>query len=291
MQCPGCGARLAVDPGKVTGDCPFCLSALVLADQTGEGLRFPAGIVPFRINADQARDAILQAGAGSQTLPPGFTPDLTGKAALRGIYLATFVFDLQVRAQISVRARHGLLVGDPQSTQIERWVENVVVPACDTLGPFGSLPSWAASQRGMDGMVQYDRRLLAGYDALLPTLTVEQSLDRAAPEIQKHIDLLAFTDLDPLDRRPDRTVSNFQRAAVRARLVFLPVWLGEYQHQGQSFRVWADGSTGAARIETPIPGDIASITKAGDIGLYLSAGLVTLFIAGSLIAAGIHVFG
>src|SRR5690606_12184541 len=57
VSCRNCAATTTFDPKIQSNQCPYCLSPLVISDVHSESVIQPGGVLPFKIEKEEARNA------------------------------------------------------------------------------------------------------------------------------------------------------------------------------------------------------------------------------------------
>jgi DNA-directed RNA polymerase subunit RPC12/RpoP len=238
--CEGCGAGFIVPPEQLTMVCPYCDSTYVAKQVETREILTPNGVIPFRINKEQAKKALRNWFDGQ---PPWVAP---GKP----LYLPVWVFDLG-----------GQLNWDAQvyDNQDKKWVlqrdqkalhySDLIILATrrfpDELQP-------AAQDFSLKGVVPYDPRYLVSW----PAETYQISLGDASL-IARQITL----------DKERQTIKNCYLRAMRNlhidssnlivesyRLILFPVWLTHYMLDEKRYEVFVNGQSGEVYGEEPETG-------------------------------------
>ncbi len=121
FSCPSCGAELICDETTVATSCPYCDNPTVVPGQVG-GVLKPDYILPFRLNQEQAKEALKNYYKGKKFLPNSFTDD-NKVEEIKGVYVPFWLFDgkTNVAAQFEATKSHTRRQGDLEITETEHY--------------------------------------------------------------------------------------------------------------------------------------------------------------------------
>jgi DNA-directed RNA polymerase subunit RPC12/RpoP len=250
LACQGCGAHFTLPPARVSGDCPFCGSAYVIAAKVPADLVAPGGVALFQFDVFRAM-VHGRAWLEAQRFRPR---DLGDRAALsepRPVYLPYWTFDIygEVRWQEEVLEQEGDRHAWIQRQMSEPvLIDDLLVPASH------SLPAALVDRLG-----GFDTKALAPYSpdflADWPAEIYQIALAEASLVARQR----AVAQAEDSARRQGvldqvRNHSGFNSAGVvinNYKLVLLPVWLTEYRYKGARHPVVINGQTG--EVEGLVP--------------------------------------
>ncbi len=242
LTCGGCGARFALSPRHLSGSCPFCRSAHVVAAEAGDLIQ-PSALVPFQFDGEEAGHTI-RAWISRQRFRPNDLDDAARFEVPHAAYLPFWTFDLG--GTMNWRA----MVAENRG-RTSKWVPRTglyLVYHDDLLVPAGhSLP-----QDRLDALLDFDTKALVPYSTdLLAGYTSEiyqVSLDEASVLARQRA-LQIGSDYEKKNslggqRYRDFVMSTAGLVVDAYKLVLLPVWLGCYRYKDQIYPVEINGQTG-----------------------------------------------
>ncbi|NLZ71255.1 MAG: hypothetical protein GX909_01965 [Clostridiaceae bacterium] len=100
--CQSCGGEIIADPTTISTHCPYCDNPVVLTGQVQGDLK-PSYMIPFKLNREQAIDALKKHMEGKKLLPKMFK-DQQRIEKIRGVYVPFWVFDADVGANMHYKA-------------------------------------------------------------------------------------------------------------------------------------------------------------------------------------------
>lgn len=265
LSCDSCGAQVELDHVTHAKECPFCASPVVTDTGTHRHIK-PRGVLPFALQAEEAR-AAMEAWLGKLWFAPNGLKEFARKGRpLQGIYLPYWTYDAATRSMYSgargtvyyvTRTRTNAkgetetyreqkVRWTPVSGRVARDFDDVLVLASKTLPRrhTEALEPWDLSE-----MVPYTPEYLAGFRAEGYAIDLEDGFD------------LARTKMDKVIRRDVRFAIGGDRqridtiqtsvSDVTFKHVLLPVWLAAYRFRDKVYRCVINGRTGRVQGERP----------------------------------------
>lgn len=291
-QCTGCGAVVEFAGESVSMRCGYCDSPLV--DEARATGRVDA-VVPFQVPQRGALDRLRTYLDGKRWAPRELRALRVDGRGLRGVLVPFWAYDGVVRSDY--RSKVGIdwhrtetytdAEGKTQTrtvTETEwfdlegsaaRQIDDHLVTAsvglaeheANALEPFDL--GWAQT---------FDVRLLAGYEAELPSVATRDADQLAAAELRDLEAARIAHTLLPGDRNRVTWIASKVEISAR-KLLLLPVWIATYHHgQGKHasvLRLLVNGQTGEVVGDVPV--SRWKIAAAVLAGLAL-AGLIALVV-------------
>ena len=87
LACQGCGIELVLPPESISITCPYCDSVYVAEAAETREILPPQALIPFSVNEDAARQALIAWFKQHKIYRPRITP-------IVGIYLPVWTFDI-----------------------------------------------------------------------------------------------------------------------------------------------------------------------------------------------------
>lgn len=285
VKCQNCQAISVFKPERVAQHCDFCGSpALVEYDEIKAPIR-PESVLPFKLSEGDVRDR-LHAWYRSRWFAPNRFKNRAFTDTLHGIYLPYWTFDAQVAAQWTAEAGFYYYTtesytdskGNTQTREVQhtRWE-----PASGVLDHFFDDELVAAS-RGVPAellrkvepfptgqLVPYDAGYVSGWVVEQYQIDLVAAAQRSREVMEVKLRDLCAAQIPGDTHRGLEVQANY--SAQTFKHVLLPIWLLTYQYGATTFRLAANGVTGAIAGKYP-----KSWTK---IGLLVLAILIVLLIA------------
>ena len=265
VKCQSCQAISVFKPERVAQTCDFCGSpALIPYDEIKAPIR-PESVLPFKMSQGDVRDKV-HAWYRSRWFAPNRFKNRAFTDTIHGLYLPYWTFDAQVAAQWTAEAGHYYYTtetyrdskGNSQTRQVQhtRWE-----PASGALDHFFDDELVPAS-RGVPAdllrrIEPFPTKELAPYDAgYVSGWVVEQyQIDLVAAAQHSREAMDAKLRQLCAEQIPGDTYRGLEVAADYSAQTFkhvlLPIWLLSYQYGGTTYRIVANGFTGAIAGKYP----------------------------------------
>jgi DNA-directed RNA polymerase subunit RPC12/RpoP len=250
FKCASCGASVLLPPSQISAECPFCGVPYVTHAVEEQELIEPNGLAPFAFSSQEAYACVarwlqenkLESDSMSTTtqVPPRpifipfWTYDIDGDVTWRGW-------------QISTQNRKFVRV--PATGTVPLYYDDVLVPATY------SIPTELLSrlQYDMQAMAPYSPDSLASWPAEIYSVSVADgsvlALERAykSPQTQA----LISTAVSTAGEIEDLQVESPRLSITSYKLLMLPVWVGAYTYEEESYNVVVNGQSGVVEGAEP----------------------------------------
>lgn len=248
-SCPSCGAELICDQSTAATACPYCGNPAIVPGQFSGALR-PDYILPFRLNKDDAVQALRAHYKGKPFLPRSFT-SANHIEQIQGVYVPFWLFDGGAEGAASYRASNTNVfeTGDYEITETRHYH----VVRAGSLA-FEKIPVDASSKMPddhMDSIEPFDyaqlrpfsTAYLPGYLADKYDVTIDDSRDRADTRCRE---TLAQALRDTVTGYGACVTEREDIALRRGKVHYalLPVWMLSTKWRGQDFLFAMNGQTG-----------------------------------------------
>ncbi|WP_266366449.1 hypothetical protein [Tellurirhabdus rosea] len=265
--CARCGARTTVNFDNPTITCAFCGSKNVNPDAVKTRLIEPAGVLPFRISRQGAMERFSN-WVGSDWLAPS---DLKAGAMLdnlHGMYIPFWTFDAQAQSEwegeaghyyyvpVQVRDSNGRMVTQQQqrvrweyrSGHHEAFYDDLLEMASRNLTQQESHVQ-EVSRYELQEVVDYDPRILLGWEAEVYSIDLVESARKAEEQIQQREET-ACANLVGGDAQRNLHVRT-QLSDQSFKHLLLPLWICSYMYNGKLYRFLVNGQTGQVAGQRP----------------------------------------
>ena len=267
-HCPNCGAQMLTEENTAAAFCAFCGSPVIFEKElTGE--KRPAGIIPFRIQKEEAADRFVKWTKKGLFTPSSFNRSYTMEK-ITGIYVPFWLYDYQVNAWYSAhgtRVRHEVR-GDYRYTHTDHFRIQRELEA-----QFDKIPADASKKMPDDVMdslepfhyeelKEFQMPYLSGFLADRYDYTGAEMRSRVESRVQKYTEEearrtmtgYATVNITYRDVRPRNT---------RMMYVMFPVWTIRYTYIGKQYTFTMNGQTGKLIGTLPISWGKAAAWFAG----------------------------
>ncbi len=256
-NCPSCGAELICEETTAATSCPYCGNATIVPGQFS-GIMKPDYVIPFKLDKEAAKAALLQHYKGKPFLPKEFT-EQNHIEEIRGIYIPFWLFDGVAEADLQFEATRSFVhrQGNYQVTTTEHY--NVLRSGSVAFDKVPVDASNSIPDAHMDSIEPFDYSDLKPFStAYLPGFLADK------------YDVAAEDCAERADRRCETTVVNTLSSTVmgyetcipmrqdvrlhrgQVHYALLPVWLLNTKFNGGNFLFAMNGQTGKLVGDLPI---------------------------------------
>lgn len=256
--CQSCGAQLIVDDNMTATVCCYCGSSALLRERL-EGVLKPAGVIPFKIDREQAKERFRK------WLCTGiFTPSVFKKTAalenVRGIYVPFWLYDYKADAKIAAECTK---VHRERRGNTEYIHTDYFMIEREGTGIYEKVPV-DASEKMPDDMMdmmepynysemrEFEMPYLSGYQS--EKYNYESNDSQMAERVENRVSAYIFQDIK--DTISGYTTTRFLKNDVslyrkKAVYTLLPVWMITYRYKGENKSFAINGQTGKQVGELP----------------------------------------
>ncbi len=255
--CNSCGGEIIGEESLGSTSCPFCGNRVVIPSKFSGTLK-PDLVVPFKLNKEEARQALMRHYEGKKLLP-GIFRDKNHLDEIKGVYVPFWLFD----AEADVKADYG-------ATKVRRWSDSHFhytetshyhVHRSGDMG-FDQVPvdgSQAIDDTLMESLepfhledaVDFQTAYLAGYFANKYDVEAESCYPRANERIQRSASqafrntVKGYHTVSP--KREDIALTK-----SRVRYALLPVYLLSTSWDNENYLFAMNGQTGKFVGDLPL---------------------------------------
>ncbi len=265
VKCQSCQAISVFKPERVAQNCDFCGSpALVPYDEIKAPIR-PESVLPFQLSQGDVREKVHR-WYRSRWFAPNRFKSRAFTDTIHGVYLPYWTFDAQVAATWTAEAGHYYYTtetyrdskGNSQTRQVQHTRWEYASGALEHFFDDELVPASRGVPANLLRRIEpFPTKDLAPYDAGYVSGWVVE---------QYQIDLVAAArhSRETMDEKlralcaaqiPGDTHRNLQvqadYSAQTFKHVLLPIWLLSYQYGGKTYRIVANGFTGALAGKYP----------------------------------------
>ena len=273
-SCKSCGGEIIADATTGATHCPFCGNPVVLTNVFAGALK-PDLVIPFKINKEQAKEALKNFAKGKKLVPKFYSSE-SHLDEIKGVYVPYWLYSTDVDAHINYRATRARSwrTGDRQFTETSHFrLERQGSLSFDNVPVDGSTK---VDDTMMESIEPYDlselkpfqTAYLSGYCADKYDVDAETSVERANERI-KASTLSTFQQTVGGYIAPTAESSSIRLVNNSCRYALLPVWLLNTSYEGKIYPFAMNGQTGK------LVGDLPTGKKEYWRRYLLSAGVCT----------------
>lgn len=277
-NCPSCGAQLICGETTAATSCPYCGNPTIIPSSLSGALR-PDYIIPFMLDREAAKNAMLEHFKGKKLLPKMFEEE-NRLDEIKGVYVPFWFFDAESRADAVYSGTKVRTWSDREYDYTEtRFFElercgravfdNIPVDGSEKMSDelMQSLEPFDFSQA-----VEFKTSYLSGFFADRYDVTAEKCVEDANSRVKESsMELLHSTTggyLGVMQKSGRVRISN-----GKAKYVLLPVWILNSTWNGEKFMFAMNGQTGKFVGDLPVDRKLAwkyRLIYGGGIALLLT---------------------
>lgn len=262
--CNSCGGEIACDENTAAASCPYCGNPVVMTGQVSGTLK-PDYVIPFQLDKNAAKAALLRHFSGKRLLPKSFK-DQNHIDEIKGVYVPFWLFDACADVSMRYKATRKRTWSDSDYDYMETSYLSV---SREGNIEFERVPVDGSARMPDDLMeslepfdfskaVDFQTGYLAGFLADKYDVDVEHSVGRANERIKKSV-----------NETFDATVNGYSTVVKEAgsirlqnsqvKYALLPVWLLHTRWRGENYLFAMNGQNG--KMVGNLPLDKAAYKK------------------------------
>lgn len=255
--CNSCGGEIVADENTAATFCPFCGNPVIMTGQLKDGLR-PDYVIPFKLDKDAAKEALMKHYNGKKLLPKVFK-DQNHIDEVKGVYVPFWLFDADVDAVVRYKATKTSFWSDSEYDYSETSVYQVHRGGSigfTHIPVDGSLRMDDAMMESIEPFdfsdaVDFETAYLSGYFADKYDVDADASIGRANERIKQSVqDMFAATVTGYETVTPEASGIRFTNSSKKYALY--PVWLLNTRWNGNSYMFAMNGQTGKLVGDLPM---------------------------------------
>lgn len=255
--CNSCGGEIVGDETTAATKCPYCENPVVMMGQF-KGTLKPDFVIPFKLDKQAAKEALLNHYKGKKLLPKVFK-DENRIEEIKGIYVPFWLFDASTNANIRYKATKVRCWSDSKYNYTETSFysvtrqgtldfEKVPVDGSEKMDDalMESIEPYDFSQA-----VDFQTAYLAGFFADKFDVNAENCVMRANERIKKSTeDAVASTVVGYATVVPAASTIKYENTSSKYALY--PVWLLNTEWKGEKYTFAINGQTGKIAGNLPL---------------------------------------
>ena len=290
IHCPNCAAQFALDAHIHSGECPFCSTTVVTSTSRAKPIK-PKALLPFKINAQQAKQAYVAWMSKLWFAPSELKKYAREEASLSGVYIPYWTYDsdtvtayegqrgdVYYVTQTVTEVVNGRRVRRRRQVPKIRWTrvsgrtarhfDDVLVGATQTLPR--KITDWLEPW-DLENLVPYTEEYLSGFSSEVYQVELDQGFNHA----QANMDRIIRTDVGSAIGGDQQRIGRLQtsHSDTTFKHVLLPLWNAAFEFRGKTYRFVVNGRTGKVRGERPY--SVIKIAMAAVAGGAILLGVIT----------------
>ncbi len=248
-ECPSCGGHVEADEHTASTTCPYC-DNVVLIRRSLSGSFTPDCLIPFKVEAEEAKQILRKLCKGKRLLPKHFLDDSRIKE-IKGYYVPYWLFDCEVSAAINFDATRVRfwMSGEYNYTETSYYLVHRAgamrfarIPV-DGSSKIDNAITEAIEPFDYQDLVDFEPAYLAGYEADKYDVSAEEAMPRVNERVCSSTEdalrdtVIGYNTVIARNR-------NVQNHKGEVRYALLPVWLLEASYAGKKYPFAINGQTG-----------------------------------------------
>ena len=256
-NCPSCGAELICDETTAATSCPYCGNPTVIPSQFSGGLK-PELILPFKLDKEAAKKALMEYYKGKKFLPDAFK-DQNHIEEIKGVYVPFWLFDCKVSGDVTYNCFTHRVYRQGNYEITER--SHYIVEREGDMR-FEKIPVDASTQMPdahMDAIEPFDysefqpfsTAYLPGYMADRYDVSLEDSRSRVDERAKNSMEselrstVIGYTSVSEFS-------NNIVVEEAKGTYALLPVWMLSTRWNGENYLFAMNGQTGKLIGDLPV---------------------------------------
>ncbi len=259
FECDNCGAKVVLESGQSSADCPFCGTPHVRKIEELAGIK-PNAVLPFSIGRDKALELTKEWAKRKWFAPRKFKKNIKTQN-ISGVYAPCFTFDSSTTSTYVGRVgqTRTKVVGSGKNRRTVTYVvwrnisgtfrhkfDDILVTAGSkfTQKELNSVSPFNTNQSK-----EYDKDYLMGFMAYHYDKDVKSCWLQAKTSIDVSLRRMILSQY-PHDRVAFLNVST-AHSDLTYKYVMLPVYVGNFSFKQKLYNFFVNGSTGRVNGKTP----------------------------------------
>lgn len=266
VTCEQCGATLILPPGQTADTCPYCNASRFVTSKSLMELVDPKVIGLFKVDPQKAGSSVKTWLSQGFLAPDDLSVRHAGMQLLPAYY-PFWIFEGTLEVPWFYEGNEG-------SSRMPVWVtrsgshfemfKDVVVPGLRKMNPADIAGIQPFS---MDELVDFTPDFLPGWIALTYDHPLADASLKARELIINKVKLTLSSEVDPGKAKRNFSTGAGKWSGLTYKLALLPLYIGNYQFQGQRYRLFVNGQTGKVNGKKPL--DTVKLVMFSAFGLVL----------------------
>lgn len=256
-SCRFCGAEIECDVNTVATECVYCGNPIVISD-TVSGISSPDVILPFKLDRESAKTALINYYNGKKLLPDEFKSE-NNIERIRGVYVPYWLYNCHSHANATYDATRVHSWHDSRYNYVR--TDHFLVSRTGG-ADFADIPVDASSKMpdnymdalepfDFSGAVPFRDGYMAGYVADRYDVDSLSGSSRAELRIENTMNSLLRDTVHGYVSVVKRRGS-VQNSNGTVRYAFLPVWILNTRYKDKTYLFAMNGQTGKMVGELPV---------------------------------------
>lgn len=256
-QCPSCGAQMVAGDNTAATECPYCGNPAIIP-QSFSGMYKPDHVIPFKVNKEQAKEALKNFTKGKKLLPSSFLAN-NRIEDITGLYVPFWLYSCHASGSVFFEGVKSKRWSDANYDYVKK--DHYFLDRSGSMD-FEKIPVDAATRMDdamMDSLEPYDMKAAVAYDAayfsgyLADRYDVEEAdaRPRANERVINTFRNQMRSEVGDYEEVSEKS-ENIKLSNAKAEYAMLPVWMMTTKYQDKAYTFGINGQTGRMVGELPI---------------------------------------
>lgn len=254
-HCRSCNGEIVADKNMAVSSCPYCDNNIFVPSQFADELR-PDYVIPFKLNKEQAKDALREFYKGKPLLNPCFKRE-NQLDEIKGLYVPFWLYDCDTTSEIhykTTRVKHRSDSRNNYTTTEHFSVYRSGKANFDKIPADGSSKMNDTFMEALEpyyynDLVEFTPAYFAGYLADKYDVSPEKLEKRINTRVRSSV-IEAFTPRGYASVTPVNSSIQTHKSSVSYAL--MPVWVLNTQYHGELHTFMMNGQTGKLVGKLPV---------------------------------------
>lgn len=253
--CQSCNGEIVAEKTTAVTSCPYCDNNLFIPSQFADELR-PDYVIPFKMNKEQAKEALRDFYKGKPLLNPCFKTE-NHLDEIKGIYVPFWLFDCDTTSEVNYKATKVRSYSDARYHYVE--TKHYSIRRGGKVN-FDKIPGDGSSKMNdtfMEALEPYHYRDLVEFTPAYFAGYIADKYDVVAEDLQPRVNQRIRTSVvEVFSPRGYASVtpvnSNIQASNNKVGYALLPVWVLNTRYRGELHTFMMNGQTGKLVGKLPV---------------------------------------
>ncbi len=261
IKCESCGAVSKLPENVTSANCPFCGTAVVLANESIKRIIKPKFLIPFKLNKRAGQDSFAKWVKGLWFTPSALK-NMAQIDSINGVYTPYWTYDAQTetdytgekgtRYTVSVQ-RNGKTETETKtrwdwcSGHVSHFFDDVLVTASKSLPEklAKKLKNWNYTE-----LVPYTEEYVSGFTTEIYQIDIKQGFEEAKQNMNDQIRTFVKNDIGGDEQRINKLNTAFNK--ITFKHILLPVWISSYRYKNKTYNFLINGQDGSISGNYPL---------------------------------------
>ena len=253
IKCDACGAQSTLPENVTSSNCPFCGTAIVVANESFKRIIKPKYLIPFNISKSKGQE-LYSKWIKSHFFAPNALKKMAQLDSITGVYTPYWTYDAQAESQYFGERGTNYTTTQTQNGKQEsvtkvRWsyvsgtvshfFDDVLVAASKSLPQklANQLTNWNYSE-----LVNYKEEFVSGFRTEIYQIDLKEGFDGAKIKMDEEVKSLIKSNIGGDQQRISK--QNTKYSEITFKHVLLPIWISSYRYKNKIYNFLINGQTG-----------------------------------------------